>query len=81
MTRLAMTMREVAGPQLSPETRQSVSRVHLYWLVRHMREPLVLPLALQRSPLAPARQTLVLAPLQGLASGTQALVFEHVLSL
>jgi hypothetical protein len=81
MTRLAITMREVAGPQLSPETRQSVLLAHLYWLTRHMREPLVVPVALQRSPSTPARHVLAEAPVQGLASGTQAFVFEHVLSV
>src|SRR3954469_19344524 len=81
ITRLAMTMREEAGPQLSPLAVQSLSLSHLYWVTRHMREPLTVPLALQRSPVVPLRHWLVVTPVQALASGTQLLLSWQMLSV
>src|SRR5262245_60702956 len=80
MTRLAITMREVAGPQVSPLAVESLSLSHLYWVTRHMREPLTVPLALQRSPVVPPRHWLAEAPVQVLASGTHELVSPQLLS-
>jgi hypothetical protein len=77
-----MTRREVAGPQVSPlNALQFESRLHLVCPRRHMREPVVLLAELQPSPMAPGRQRLTEAPVQGLAFGTQGLVSLQVLSV
>ena len=67
-------------PQLSPLAVHCESAVHLRAVMRHMREPVVVLVALQTSPLLPPRHRLVAAPVQGLGLGTQALVSAQTLS-
>lgn len=71
-TRLAITKRDVAGPQVSP-VGQSLSFAHLVSAVRHMPVPLVVVI-LQVSPVLPARQAFDAPGVQALATPTQALV-------
>jgi hypothetical protein len=71
-TRFAITMRDVAGPQVSP-VGQSLSFEHLVSPVRHMPVPLVVVI-LQLSPVLPARHEFVAPGVQVLATPTQALV-------
>src|SRR5882757_7015811 len=74
-TRLAITMRDVAGPQASPAVVQSESFAHLTCVMRHMREAVVAVLpALQRSPALGATQLLVGSGPQVLAGPTHGLV-------
>ena len=72
-TRLAITTREVAGPQVSPDG-QSVSLAHFVSAVRHM--PVVPPDAviLHTSPALPATQGLSGPTVQVLAGPTHLLV-------
>ena len=81
MTRLAMTVRELAGPQESPLMLQSLLSLQMVWPMRHMREAVAVAGALQRSPSAPARQRLMVTPVQGLALGTQVFRSSHLLSV
>src|SRR5689334_8678991 len=73
-TRLAITMRDVAGPQVSPAVVQSESFAHLVSAIRHM--PVEPPdvVILQVSPALPAWQEFVAPTLQVLAGPTHALV-------
>src|SRR5450432_976390 len=74
-TRLAITTREVAGPQSSPLAGQSESFWHLSSVMRHMPSALVLLLArLQVSEAVPETQGLEGPRVQVLGGPTQGLV-------
>src|SRR5690348_10035391 len=72
-TRLAITKREVAGPQVSPD-EQSVSFAHLVSPVRHMPVVPVVAVMRQSSPATPAMHGFDGPGVQVLAGPTQALV-------
>src|SRR5262245_21911148 len=77
-TRLAITTRDVAGPQLSPLAGQSPSSWHFSSVMRHMPMALVLFAAkLLTSLVVPARHGLVGPGVQVLAGPTHELVSLH----